>query len=89
MATVFSVLEVSHNHVPDEIRYRLDELDGVTVDRLSYGWMIFVPKQADGDIALHPALEELFAHARRYRCRYVIVDIEADDDDPELPIYDA
>lgn len=88
MALVFSVLEVSPNHVPDEIRYKLDELEGVTADRLGYGWLLFVPKE--NDLApVHPALEELFAHARRYKCRYVIVDSEADQDDPELPIYDA
>lgn len=87
MAMVFSVLEVSHNHVPDEIRYKLDQLPGVTADRLSYGWMLFVPKKPEAPV--HPALEELFAHARRHHCRYVIVDSEADQDDPDLPTYDT
>lgn len=88
MATIFSVMEVSANHLPDSDLH-LDRIRDLGAVPLPYGWLIFVPSdpELDREAGYPEAVAAILAHARRHRCRYVIIDNEAEQDDPDLIHY--
>lgn len=83
MAKVFRVIEISTRHLPPDLRTTLSTVAGMSVDSTHYGWVIWVPDPQHDEVQ-RPEIRELHEHARRYKCRYIILDAEIDDIDPEL-----
>lgn len=94
MATVFRLLEVSPQHLPaelrdtDALRAGLRPIGGATVDRVQYGWLIYLPiGEKDEVAALSGTLQTLVIHADHYGARYILIDEEHDTLDGDLPSF--
>lgn len=88
---IHQMLELSTEHLPEDVCSDLNGFEGVVADRREFGWLLWVPDDVDDWFAsypgLPPSLLTVLRFARSRGCDYVLFDAEGDGC-PDLPVYD-
>jgi hypothetical protein len=89
---ILCVLDLSTQHLPQDICDDLNGYDGVTAHDTEYGWLLYVPTMLIEHRADHPDTvpEEvwgLWEYATRFGASYILLDCDADRVDA-LPSWD-
>ncbi|MEU4243953.1 hypothetical protein [Actinoplanes sp. NPDC026619] len=80
---IISVLDLSTNHLPEQVCIQLGDYFGVAANDTIYGWLLVVP----GDLAAHrnqhpdtvpEEVWRLWGYAHRFGAEYILLDAEAD-----------
>lgn len=91
-ARIRDLLELSTAHLPQHLGSAgLSRQDGVIVNSLRFGWLMWVPPDPHAHAGDHPQLPAevltIYRYARGLDCDYVLFDADADQVD-DLPIWD-
>jgi len=83
MPTIYSVLDLSTAHLPEELRDDLNAEPGVIAHKLTYGWLMWVPTDPVEHAAetIDPMPAQVLAvqrYAHSLGCQYVLFDRDAD-----------
>lgn len=97
MPKFFKMLDLSTNHLTEDLGQELNAIPGVIADHREYGWLLWVPEDIDDHVAEYSAEDAehpipdvivgIWRFAEKHGCQYVLFDSEADRV-PDLPDYE-